>query len=322
MNKISNNGGNEPKSLPNEVISKIASLAAVDRSTRKTLNVTSKITRTRIKLSESEKMQIAKKILKKFVLQDAYFNERSAENIINIDITTTGKNFDQTVGFRTFIWNFGNITVEDNYEYYEGEFDFTESQVNTYIEKLIETDDKSTQRLVLHAAAALYVMDNFRKVKKAHEDVGLVEPVGFPDKSDWLTFAKQMLNKIQEKLPTDQTKRITMPRFRASHVQHAPAANENTSHARRNITQGLEGIAGHKEIAAVIKTGTTKEFVQNLQKQTQQKLARIRPQQEGGKPVRKSLDKCTVDELKARAAKRGIKITGLNKAEIIAKLRK
>ena len=44
--------------------------------------------------------------------------------------------------------------------------------------------------------------------------------------------------------------------------------------------------------------------------------------QNAGKPVRKSLDKCTVDELKTRAAKRGIKVTGLKKAEIIAKLRK
>jgi hypothetical protein len=35
-----------------------------------------------------------------------------------------------------------------------------------------------------------------------------------------------------------------------------------------------------------------------------------------------SLDKCTVEELKARAAKRGIKVTGLKKAEILAKLRK
>lgn len=43
----------------------------------------------------------------------------------------------------------------------------------------------------------------------------------------------------------------------------------------------------------------------------------------GGKPlVRKSLDKCTIEELKVRARKRGIKITGLKKAEIIAKLRK
>ena len=37
---------------------------------------------------------------------------------------------------------------------------------------------------------------------------------------------------------------------------------------------------------------------------------------------RKSLDKCTIDELKARAAKRKIKVTGLKKAEILAKLRK
>jgi hypothetical protein len=290
------------------------------------LNVTSKITRTRIKLSESDKMQIAKKISKNFVLQDAYFNDRSAENIINIDITTTGKNFDQTVGFRTFIWNFGNITVEDNYEYYEGEFDFTESQVNTYIEKLIETDDKSTQRLVLHAAAALYVKDHLIMVQKAHAEAGMIEPVGFPDKSDWLTFAKQMLNKIQEKLPTDQTKRITMPRVRASHVQQAPTAHEDTSRARRNITQGLEGIAGHKEVANVIKTGTTKTFVEKLQKETREKLARLQLPHEGGsgKPslVRKSLDKCTVEELKARAAKRGINVSGLNKAEIVTKLRK
>ena len=41
----------------------------------------------------------------------------------------------------------------------------------------------------------------------------------------------------------------------------------------------------------------------------------------GGKNIRKSLDKCTVKELKSRASKRNIKITGLNKAEIIAKLR-
>ena len=34
-----------------------------------------------------------------------------------------------------------------------------------------------------------------------------------------------------------------------------------------------------------------------------------------------SLDACTVLELKEKAAKRGIKVTGLNKAEIIAKLR-
>ena len=41
----------------------------------------------------------------------------------------------------------------------------------------------------------------------------------------------------------------------------------------------------------------------------------------GGKVVRKSLDKCTVTELKERANKRGIKITGLKKQEIIDKLR-
>jgi len=42
----------------------------------------------------------------------------------------------------------------------------------------------------------------------------------------------------------------------------------------------------------------------------------------GGKPLIKSLDKCTVEELKARSAKRGIKVTGLKKAEILTKLRK
>ena len=41
----------------------------------------------------------------------------------------------------------------------------------------------------------------------------------------------------------------------------------------------------------------------------------------GGKSVRKSLDKCTVAELKERANKRGIKVSGLKKAEIIDKLR-
>lgn len=43
-------------------------------------------------------------------------------------------------------------------------------------------------------------------------------------------------------------------------------------------------------------------------------------EQEGGK--RKPLTSCTVAELKAKAKKRGIKVTGLKKAEIIAKLRR
>jgi len=44
----------------------------------------------------------------------------------------------------------------------------------------------------------------------------------------------------------------------------------------------------------------------------------------GGKKSlsRKSLDKCTVAELKEKAQKRGIKVTGLKKDEILAKLRK
>ena len=41
----------------------------------------------------------------------------------------------------------------------------------------------------------------------------------------------------------------------------------------------------------------------------------------GGKSKKKSLDKCTVSELKERANKRGIKVSGLKKAEIIDKLR-
>jgi hypothetical protein len=163
-------------------------------------------------------------------------------------------------------------------------------------------------------------------IKKAHAEAELMDPVGFPDKNDWLTFAKQMLEKIQEKLPTDQTKTITMPRARVEDPGlRARTMLEDSSRVRRNITQGLEGVAGHKEIAAVIEKGTTKEFVKNLQKQTQQNLDRLQPpRQQGGKPslVRKSLDKCTVEELKAKAAKREIKVTGLKKAEIIAKLRK
>ena len=43
---------------------------------------------------------------------------------------------------------------------------------------------------------------------------------------------------------------------------------------------------------------------------------------EGGKSTRKSLDKCTVAELKEKAKKRGVKVTGLKKDEILAKLRK
>jgi len=43
--------------------------------------------------------------------------------------------------------------------------------------------------------------------------------------------------------------------------------------------------------------------------------------QQGGKSKKKSLDKCTVAELKERAKKRSIKVTGLKKAEIISKLR-
>jgi len=40
------------------------------------------------------------------------------------------------------------------------------------------------------------------------------------------------------------------------------------------------------------------------------------------KTTKKSLDKCTLAELKERAAKRGIKVSGLNKSEIVTKLRK
>ena len=43
---------------------------------------------------------------------------------------------------------------------------------------------------------------------------------------------------------------------------------------------------------------------------------------EGGKKTRKSLDDCTVDELKQKAKKRGINVSGLTKSEIIAKLRR
>ena len=47
------------------------------------------------------------------------------------------------------------------------------------------------------------------------------------------------------------------------------------------------------------------------------------PRNHGGNKARKgSLDNCTVAELKAKAAKRGVKVIGLNKAEIIAKLRR
>uniref|UniRef100_A0A6C0KSK9 SAP domain-containing protein n=1 Tax=viral metagenome TaxID=1070528 RepID=A0A6C0KSK9_9ZZZZ len=42
----------------------------------------------------------------------------------------------------------------------------------------------------------------------------------------------------------------------------------------------------------------------------------------GAKRKHIPLDKCTVAELKAKAAKRGLKVTGLKKAEIIAKLRR
>lgn len=45
----------------------------------------------------------------------------------------------------------------------------------------------------------------------------------------------------------------------------------------------------------------------------------------GGKPKaskKKSLDNCTVTELKEKAMRRGVKITGLKKAELIAKLRR
>ena len=46
-------------------------------------------------------------------------------------------------------------------------------------------------------------------------------------------------------------------------------------------------------------------------------------EQLGGKSLsRKPLDKCTVAELKEKAKKRGIKVTGLKKDEILAKLRK
>ena len=46
-------------------------------------------------------------------------------------------------------------------------------------------------------------------------------------------------------------------------------------------------------------------------------------QSEGGKSSsRKPLDKCTVAELKEKAKKRGVKVTGLKKDEILAKLRK
>ena len=42
----------------------------------------------------------------------------------------------------------------------------------------------------------------------------------------------------------------------------------------------------------------------------------------GGRSVRKSLDKHTVKELKELANRRGIKVSGLKKSEIIAKLHK
>jgi len=45
------------------------------------------------------------------------------------------------------------------------------------------------------------------------------------------------------------------------------------------------------------------------------------PEQQGGKK-KKSYDKCTLTELKEKAAKRKISVKGLNKSEIIAKLRK
>ena len=50
--------------------------------------------------------------------------------------------------------------------------------------------------------------------------------------------------------------------------------------------------------------------------------ARLEQQQAGGKKTnKKSLDNCTVAELKERAVKRGVKVSGMKKAEIIEKLR-
>ena len=54
---------------------------------------------------------------------------------------------------------------------------------------------------------------------------------------------------------------------------------------------------------------------------TEDYLEKIREEPSGGKSKKKSLDKCTVAELKERAQKRSIKVSGLKKAEIINKLR-
>lgn len=64
---------------------------------------------------------------------------------------------------------------------------------------------------------------------------------------------------------------------------------------------------------------TTSESKTNLVEKINESIKLIKPTQ-GGK--RKPLVSCTVSELKAKAKKRGINVTGLKKTEIIAKLRR
>lgn len=67
----------------------------------------------------------------------------------------------------------------------------------------------------------------------------------------------------------------------------------------------------------LVKSNAKYDKIKNLLLERQKQLGE---QQEGGK--RKPLTSCTVAELKVKAKKRGIKVTGLKKAEIIAKLRR
>lgn len=85
--------------------------------------------------------------------------------------------------------------------------------------------------------------------------------------------------------------------------------DEELSTAITNLNQILKSVNNFSQ----------SESKNNLVAKINAAIEQIKPTQ-GGK--RKPLTACTVSELKAKAKKRGINVTGLKKAEIIAKLRR
>lgn len=204
---IKDDMANFPAHLIHEIVQRMSP------RTRARMNASSKATTTTTSVVEYR--ALAKNIAEKhFVYHDG------SEKVINLDVTVSRKLYDdRRLAFDYF------IIEDDTIQVVNDDYDPTDPAPwqgrQAYLNKLTHTNRRSTQNLLIHAAACYFVVSNHAMIQEVTDNL--------PEKQEWRKLATYLLRQIEKKLTTAETYDMTISRSSIESIQQSASRSLSAS---------------------------------------------------------------------------------------------